>query len=250
MTNLRRDIHSAFEVITPPLGGMPKRVVQTVLAEKKGRLRIEGVVYRLRFSLALVAVVLVAAVAAAGLLTWNALHGSIASPAGSVTVSYPLAQLEARAIQIQYPTTLADCNSGPYSTGGDLGSGPVYGVAGATDNSKWGTYYNNMAYADTAINGPILVRDRDLFKGVKTVFIGPNAAGPVAGTDVVNGKTVSQHTELVLYESQASPASVEGVAHKYVWHMSAGLPNGWSGSTGWQIDGVGFTEVFYVCGLS
>ena len=247
MKDLRRDVHSAFEVITPPLGGMPERVVQTVLAEKKGRLRKEGMVYRVRFSLALVAVVLVAAVAAAGLLTWNALHRGIVSPAGGVTVSYPLAQLEARPIQIQYPKTLTDCNSGPYSPSGDLGSGPVYGVGGPTDISNWGIYYNNIAYADTAIEGPILVRDADLFNGVKTVFVGPNAAGPVVGTDVVNGKTVAQHTELVLYESQASPASVEGVRHKYVWHMSAGVPNGWSGSTGWQIDGFGFTEIFYVC---
>ncbi|HEV2415363.1 MAG TPA: hypothetical protein VGX27_11180 [Candidatus Dormibacteraeota bacterium] len=246
MKDLRRDVHSAFEVITPPLGGMPERVVQTVLAEQKGRLRKERMAFRLRVSQALVAAVLIAAVGVAAVMTWNSLHNNV-SPAGGVTVSYPLAQLEARPIQIQYPKTSADCNSGPYSSAGDLGSGPVYGVAGATDNSNWGTYYNNIAYADTAIDGPILVRDRDLFKPVKSVFVGRNAAGPVVGTDVVNGKTVAQHTELVLYESQASPASVEGVPHKYVWHMSAGVPNGWSGSTGWQIDGVGFTEIFYVC---
>ena len=82
MNNLRRDIHSAFEVIEPSLGGMPERVVQTVLAEKNGRLRKEKMVYRLRISLALVAAVLVVAVGAAAVITWNSLHNSNTSPAG------------------------------------------------------------------------------------------------------------------------------------------------------------------------
>lgn len=247
MTNLRRDVHSAFEVITPPLGGMPERVVQTVLAEKKGRLRKERMVDRMRFPLALAAAVLLAAVAAAGMLEWTALHRNV-SPAGGITTTDPvLAQLEARPIQIQYPKTHADCQSGPYTSGGFLGAGPVYGFGGGVDFSKWGAYYNNIAFADTTIEGPILVRHRDLFNNVAAVYVGPNAAGPVVGTDVVNGKTFVQHAELVLNEGQAAPELVMGTQHKYVWHMMAGVPNGWSGSTGWQIDGLGFTEIFYVC---
>jgi hypothetical protein len=246
LNNLRRDIHSALEVIEPPLGGMPERVVQTVLAERNGRLRKQRMVYRMRFPLALVAAVLLAAVGVAAILTWNGLHNNVA-PAGTMGLT-PLQRLEARPLQIQFPKTTAACTSGPYNNSeGSLGSGPVYGVAGGIAYSKWGSYYNNFAYANTSIAGPILIRDRDLFKRVTTVFVGPFAAGPVVGTDVVNGMTVVQHSELVVYASQASPASLVGIQHKYVWPFSAGVPNGWSGSTGWQIDGLDFTEVFYTC---
>ena len=246
MNNLRRDIHSALDVIEPPLGGMPERVVQTVLAERNGRLRKERMVYRMRFPLALVAAVLLVAVGASAVLTWNALHMRVA-PIGSVGPTL-LQQLEARPIQIQFPRTSADCTSGPYNNvEGSLGTGPIFGVGGSIDYSKWGSYYNNYAYANDAIEGPILIRTRDLFKNVTNVFVGPFVAGPVVGMDVVNGKKVAQHTELVLYTSQAARASLVGIQHTYVWHFSIGVPNGWSGSTGWQMDGLGFTEVFYTC---
>jgi hypothetical protein len=249
--SLRAELREALDEVVPARAtpGMRERVLQTSLADKRRRRR-EPMTYRLRIPLALVAAVLVVAVAAAALMTWNALHSSNVSPARTAPADPLVAQLEARPLQIQFPKTKADCTSGPFNNSeGSLGTGPVYGVGGGVDYSNWGSYYNNFAYANTSIAGPILIRDRDLFKDVTNVFVGPFAAGPVVGMDVVNGKKVVQHTELVLYASQAAPVSLIGIQHKYVWHFSAGVPNGWSGSTGWQIDGLGFTEVFYTCAL-
>jgi hypothetical protein len=60
----------------------------------------------------------------------------------------------------------------------------------------------------------------------------------------VDGALVEQHTELVFDPSQASkPRST----HKFAWPFIAGVPTSWSGSTGWQIDGVGFSEAFVNC---
>ena len=65
--SLRREIHSTFDAIAPPVGGMPERVVQTVLSDarrrRKGRL-----MGRLRAPLSLVAVIVVVAVIAAVLV--------------------------------------------------------------------------------------------------------------------------------------------------------------------------------------
>jgi hypothetical protein len=97
LNNLRRDIHSAFEVIEPPLGGMPERVVQTVLADMR-RQRKERMTYPLRISLALVAAVLLVAVGAAAVMTWNSLHGQV-SPAGD-TYGSQIALLEARPLHL------------------------------------------------------------------------------------------------------------------------------------------------------
>src|SRR4029077_17583344 len=121
---------------------------------------------------------------------------------------------------------------------------PVYGDGGSTASTTWGIYYHNLAYAETAIRGPILVRATDLFTHEPVVFVGQYAAGSVVGSDTVDGVAVEQHMELVF---DTSLASTSPGTHKFAWHFIAGVPHTWSGSTGWQIDGAGFSEVFVAC---
>jgi hypothetical protein len=189
-----------------------------------------------------VAIALVVGVLIGGRLMqdWN----SFRKPAPAGGGQSQLAQLESRPLVLPTPTSQFDCKSGPYNPAGSLGKGPVYGDGGGTSSTSWGIYYHNLAYAETAITGPILVRANDLFTHEPVVFVGQYAAGPVAGPDTVDGVAVEQHTELVF---DTSHASTSPTTHKFAWPFIAGVPHTWSGSTGWQIDGVGFSEVFVAC---
>src|SRR5260370_20735450 len=99
--SLRRDIHGAFETITPPLGGMPERVVQTVLADNTGRRRKGRMFIRARVPLSLVAMIAIIAVVVAVLVggrllhDWNLFHRT--SPAGEQYQSQ-LAHLQAQTL--------------------------------------------------------------------------------------------------------------------------------------------------------
>jgi hypothetical protein len=80
--------------------------------------------------------------------------------------------------------------------------------------------------------------------------VGPYAAGPVVGTDMVDGILVEQHAELVIDTTNSSPDLGSWSTtrrHSFDWVFTAGVPKNWSGSTGWQIDGPGFSEVFVAC---
>lgn len=245
--SLRRDIHSTFDEISPSTFGMPERVVKTVLDEGSSRRRREKLIYRMRASLSLVAVfVLIALIAGAfigGRLMqeWDAFHKS--SPAGSSYESQ-VAQLEAMPLRIPPVKSRADCKSGPYNKVGSYGSGPVYGDGAGTSVSDWGFYHHNLVYAETNISGPILIRAVDLFTNQPVIFVGDYAAGPVVGSDTIDGRTYDQHVELVVDTSHTSKTTVP---HKYNWLFTAGVANTWSNSIGWQIDGIGFSEVFLVC---
>jgi len=245
--SLRTQIHSAFDEVAPPAGGLPERVVQTVLTENSSRRRRERLMLRLRVPLSLVAVFVLVALVVGVLIggrllkDWNAFQNS--APAGGSSQS-PVAQLEAVPLRIPVFASHGDCRSGPFNSVGSLGSGPVFGDGGGQSATSWGVYFHNIAYADTAVSGPTLVRARDLFTGQPVVFVGQYAAGPVVGSDTVDGQTYDQHTELLLY---ASTSDKQAVNHKLVWQFIAGVPTSWSGSTGWQIDGLGFSEVFVAC---
>ena len=245
--SLRKQIHSAFDEVAPPAFGVPERVVQTVLAEGPSRRRREGMMLRLRVPLSMVAV-FVAIALVCGILIggrvvqdWNSLRNAAPAAGGGQT---QLAQLENRPLVLPTPAAYFDCKSGPYNAAGSLGKGPVYGDGGGTSSTTWGIYYHNLAYAVTDITGPILVRANDVFTHEPVVFVGQYAAGPVVGRDTVDGVAVEQHMELVFDTSQASTSPT---THKFAWPFIAGVPHTWSGSTGWQIDGVGFSEVFVAC---
>jgi hypothetical protein len=245
--SLRTDMHSAFDEVAPTMAGLPERVVQTVLTESPSRRRREKLILRMRVPLSLVAVFVLIALAV-GLLVggrlmqdWNSFHNS--APAGD-SFTAEVAQLEARPLNLPAPATYFDCKSGPFNAAGSYGKGPIYGDGGGTSTSSWGVYYHNLAYAETNVTGPVLVRANDIFRHQPVVFVGQYAAGPVVGTDTVDGSVVEQHIELVFDTSQASKARS---THKFAWPFIAGVPTNWSGSTGWQIDGVGFSEVFVAC---
>jgi hypothetical protein len=245
--SLRRDFHSAFDEISPSMQGLSERVVQTVVTASHSRPRRERLVVRMRVPLSLVAVFMLIALVV-GLLIggrliqdWNSFRN--VAPAGGGSQS-SLAQLEARPLNLPEPATRAECKSGPFNSVGAFGAGPVFGEAGPSTGTSWGFYFHNFAYAETNISGPILIRVNDLFTHQPVVFVGQYAAGPVVGHDRIDGVTVDQHVELVFDTSQASKTPGQ---HKFSWPFTAGAPNGWSGSTGWQIDAIGFSEVFVAC---
>lgn len=245
--SLRTDFHGAYDELASPMHGLSERVVLVVLAENPSRRRAAGSISSFSFPAVLVAVFLLVALAVGVLIGgrliqgWNSFHNS--APAGSSYQS-EVAQLEAVPLRLPVIHTPADCTSGPYNSTGSFGSGPVYVDGGPASTSQWVLYYFNDAFAETNIAGPILVRARDLFTGAPVFFVGQYAAGPVVGTDTVDGVTYDQHLELLLDTSSASKVLA---THKFDWKFIAGVPGNWSGSTGWQIDGIGFSEVFRDC---
>jgi hypothetical protein len=246
--SLRRDTHSAFDEIAPSMAGLSERVVQTVLTENSSRQRRKRLMFRMRGPLSLVAVFALIAMVAAVLIGGRMIHDSNlfhnSAPAGDSHQSQ-VAQLEAVPLHLPVFASQLDCKSGPFNSAGSLGSGPVYGNAGLLSPSTWGDYYSVVAYADTAVAGPILVRARDLFTGQQVVFVGQYAAGPVVGSDTFEGHSYDQHVEVLLNTSNSDKQAV--VSHRFVWKFIDGVPSISSGATGWQIDGIGFSEVFVSC---
>lgn len=251
--SLRRDIHSAFDVIAPPLGGMPERVVQTVLADKRRR-RNSTMLLHLRAPLplvaALVAIALVAAVLVGGRIVqdWNLFRSG--NPAGHSQLT-SLQQLEARPLSLAYVKSVADCTSGPIDHDTlALGSGPLFmvGYSGAGWTS-WGDYGKLVLYTDAQIAGPILVRARDVVTRAVVVFVGSYADGPVVGSDTLNGRLVAHHSELVLSADTAQPATdiVLPSQHKFEWEFTFGFPKFSTLAAAWQVDGEKFTETFVSC---
>lgn len=235
--SLRRDIHSAFETIAPPLGGMPERVVQTVLAQNKGRRRKETIVFGLRVPLAVAATFLLVALIAAALVTWNAVHNN-AVPAGHGLTG--LQQLEARPLNLPTlnPNAVCPNNPGVNSVGYQYGSGPVYGDGGSETPTQWGNYWDVSYFTAPSLTGLVLIRGRDLMSADrKVVFVGAHAAGPAIGNDPAPGTGV-QHTELVLDASHPE-GRVGGYGR---WSVRQGMSLGWIGCFGLQIDGPTFSE--------
>jgi hypothetical protein len=205
------------------------------------------VTYRLRISFTLVAAVLLVAVVAAAIMTWNTLHSSV-SPSGSLEQT-TVQQLEARPLHLPVFTSQKACMSGPTNPDRSFGSGPLFrSPVTSSWNTSWGRYYDYDIYTDVRITGPVLVRARDLFTRDAIVFVGPYAAGPIVGSDVFDGPKVTQRPEAIFDASQAT-ATVDfrGAMHAFVWRFIAGAATDSSGSSGWQIDGINFSETFAVC---
>jgi hypothetical protein len=244
---LRTEIHSAFDAITPATGGMAERVVDTARRDAQPHQRRNRLMVRIQAPMslvaALVAIALVAAVLIGGqaLRIWNEQH--IPLPAVD-TFQAQVAELEARPLVLPSFKSQADCVSGPFNGAHDLGSGPLSGFKFSGWSSSWGVYYDNVVYTDSRISGPILVRARDVFGDARAAFFGPYAAGPVVGSEVIDGATWQQRPEMVL---TADRTSITPNPHKFHWDFISAMPRTWSGSSGWQIDGVGFSEVFVAC---
>jgi hypothetical protein len=256
--SLRTDIHSAFDQVAPSTLGMPERVFDSVQVSPPRRGAPGLLVMPFRSLASLVAVFLMVGVVAGVLLggrltqDWKSFtHPSAA--AGGVTKAI-VTQLEARPDQLPILSASASCPDGPESWG-DYGIGPVMGAYGwpqpetATERAgfftnSWGTYFYDTFVTVAGLNGPILVRGRDLRTNQALIFVGANAAGPLVGTDKVDGKSVQQHVYLVL--DMNHPPSPAGAAKHLEWPVIVGISKQSSDCVGFQLDGPGFTETFVV----
>jgi hypothetical protein len=242
--SLRRDMHSAFDEITPSTFGLPERVVRTVLAESSTHHNRERMMFRLRAPMSLVAVLIVIAIAAGVLIAgrlvqdWNSAHK--ASPAGGTP--QVLALLEARPLNLPVVHSLAECVNQTNSVG-EYGNGPVYIAGGNSTATTWGTYWYLEAFTDVNYKGLVLIRARDLVSQQPVVFIGQNSGGSVVGLDTVSGKVVQQRDEVVIDASHPSNVKVSA-GTLYAWNVTPGLAAGYSECVGWQIDSQNGTEIF------
>jgi hypothetical protein len=188
----------------------------------------------------------------AGFVGWRVLYlrGLLnTGPAAPTIEQIELAQLEARPLHLPALQPTGECPVGPLTNigaGGGIpayGSGPVYGVGGSSIATAWGTYFDVTGYTDLHLTGLILMRGRDLKTGQPLVYVGQYATGPVFGTDTIDGKKVQQRLEAVWILGHATPAPT-GTSQWRVWKVRQGLAKGESGCTGFQFDGLEFSEVF------
>ena len=243
--SLRRDVHSAFDVIAPPLGGMPERVVQTVLAEHNARRRKERMSVRFRTPLSLVAVFLLIALVAAVLVggrliaDWNALHKP--TPAGQSSSAVTLANLEARPFILQTIGANDPCpHNGNSNPNHQFGDGPVYADGANPIDTNWGSYYDIAYYTDPSVKGLVLIRAKDLRSStIRVVFVGKYVAGPVVGRDS-SPVAGAQYQEVVF---DAGKPQFRTGQHEGVFIVRQGAPANASACFGFQIDGTGFSEI-------
>jgi hypothetical protein len=254
--SLRTDIHSAFDEVAPSTLGMTERVMESVRVNPdRGRRQRWVVSFRGPASLVavflLVALVAVALVGGRVLLDWNAfIHPQ--APAGRHDSL--VTQLEARHYQLPVLKAGASCPDGPEANN-LYGAGPVYGAPGwpqpttaselaGNFSTSWGIYFYNTFITVAGLNGPVLVRGRDLRTNRPIIFVGNYATGRVVGADTVDGRLVNQHAYLVL--DMSHPPSGTSASQQVEWPVIFGIDKGWSDCVGLQFDGPGFTETWVV----
>jgi hypothetical protein len=249
--SLRKDLHAAFDELEPSVFGLPERVVDAVIADGRSRRRREGIVFRLKAPLSLVAVMVLIALVVGALIGgklvqgWNATHSA---PAGGLTKAQQVADLEVRPWQQALLKTGATCPDGPKDAAGVYGSGPFRAHPAMTqgqETTAWGFYFDLVASTDPQAEGLLLIRARDMRTGEPMVFVGQYATGPLVGTDVVNGKAVQQSLELLFDLSQRpTGAAATGPNGATYWSFTVGAPKTWPSCVAWQVDGMDFTETF------
>jgi hypothetical protein len=233
--SLRRDIHTAYDVITPDTGGMAERVVETARRQAPALPRRRKFMFGMRAPLPLLAVLLAVAIVAAvlvgGRVWWNTTHG--VSPAGGVTLP-TLAELEARPWQHQLLAPAEQC-AGEQLIGSHIGNGPIksYPISLTAYGDR--EYSTGENVIDRGFSGLLIVRLRDARTGQNHVFISQNAGGPVVGTDTVDGKVVEQHTEAVFDLSDPKVTAASNGTKTFTIREGHRLPV--SGCFQWQYDG-------------
>lgn len=237
--SLRSELHEAYDELGPPPAGLSERVVMTAQRDlpRRGAWSL-----RLRAPLSLVAVFVVIAVVAGALVGGRIIADwkRFAPPPVPAVPQTPLQKLEARPLHLQTVRSVHDCPYGPFDADGADGKGPLHLAPSAVSpQTSWGTYFESLLWADGPVNGPVLVRVYDVLKHEPIVFIDQYADGPVVGTDVLNGRLVVQHAEFV----------IDPVVPPYSWQFTAGSAGAATPfCEGWQVDGPGFSEVFYAFG--
>ena len=177
---------------------------------------------------------------------YSALHVGQSVPAGG-TAKSAVDQLLARPIQFSHIAAGQTCPASGPKTDVLTGLGPVFIGLGLTrdTDTKWGHYGSSTLLTPPSMAGPVLIRATDLSTGRPLAQIGPYAAGPVYGTDTVNGTAVERHGYVVLDTNHPTTTTYDFQSTPYVqW------PNeyGWAHTTtgfcvGIQIDGPSFTEL-------
>jgi hypothetical protein len=112
-------------------------------------------------------------------------------------------------------------------------------------NTTWGHYGSSTLLTPPSIVGPVLIRATDLSSGRPLVQVGPFAAGPVSGTDSVNGVPVKQHGYVVLDTDHPPTTTYDFLSIPYIqWPTEYGWAYTTTGfCVGIQIDGPSFTEL-------
>ena len=240
--SLRREIHTAFDAVSPPMGGMAERIVETARRESRTYERRDRFMFRMRVPIALVAALALVAVVAAifvGITLRNSLAPTPA-PGGAPdqTTQYDavVAQLEARPVNLPTAFSGAGCPSSPGNNRGfDFGSGPVFANGSNGVPTAWGNYWDISYFVDPKVAGPVLIRGRDLITGESVIFNGMHAFGPGATTP---GVPRGWHTEAVLDASK--PDHRGTIASLFTVRQS--LSKSFIGCVGFQIDGASFSE--------
>ena len=237
--SLRTDIHDAFEVITPPTGGLAERVVESADREARARQRRRRFMIRLRAPLPLVAALLIIAIVVAVLVAgrlwqgWTLQHA--VSPAGGVT-GPTLAELEARPWQHALVASIGQCsgsemNGAPYSaTNAPILANPIAGPYAF----PWGEYSSGETIFEQGFSGLFIVRSRDGLKGTPGFFIYDNAGGPVVTTVEIAGQKVDGHAEAVFNLSDPKVKAANGMK---TFKMKEAHLAGFSLCFEWQFDG-------------
>lgn len=106
------------------------------------------------------------------------------------------------------------------------GNGPVFGAGGPPSYTKANVFYKVSYLADPTVTGVVLVRIATLDGAHRGVFVGPYGAGPVTGTDTIDGKRVDLHGEAALPVSVAprDPTLAAGWAS---WPVLQGVDISW-----------------------
>lgn len=203
-----------------------------------------------------------------GLSACASSQGSAPSPSPSPSLTSAeqaqLAQLEARPLKLPAPGADGSCPSTPMtsvkpyknqdSTLELYGSGPVYGAGGPTSSSVKHSYYYVTYVAGPTVRGVVLARIETLDRLHQGVFYGKYTAGPIVGTDKVNGQTVELYGELAL--PVARPSSKAEQAYEWqtdlapgwvAWHVHQGVDASWK-CVAIQIDSDAGTEVIVIAG--
>ena len=252
--SLRTEIRAAIDEVAPPSPALPSDVMAYLFALKarpsaSGRSGSSPKHFRGMLSMA--AAILIVTLMF-GLVVGGRLLRDLQPTTNSnqAALEAQLKDLESRPLIL--PARLAvgePCPEGPVTTG-MIGAGPVYIEGGVGPTTRWGMYWNGSARVDSGLQGLVLIRGRDLRTGRTVVFVGQYAAGRVAGSDDVHGKVLEQRTEHVFDMGNPPPGSSGTVQNGAAgwdqthWGFVFGLPAGSSNCTGWQVDGLGFTETF------
>ena len=243
---LRSQIHRAIDEVTPPAPELRVKAFTAIANPKRGggsvRVSRPNALANFRWggaiAAALIAILLLVAVLVGGrtLRDWRAYS---AHQHDLQVFQQQLSQLRSRPLILP---ALKVTDPGPQSksvTKFDYGAGPVYANGGGSAPNDWGDFTNLAWYTDPHLQGPVLIRGRDMSHGTLIVFVDRFAAGPVVGVAHFQGVTKELHSELVVDAGNPPERTPDGYG---MFPVTQGIQvNG--GCFGFQIDGPRFTEL-------